>query len=61
MARFRGALAAHGVDVDAGWWDAQLDLSLLGTVVQLGWEKALGDDDELAWWTDRAREGARRL
>jgi hypothetical protein len=61
VARFRRALAAHGVDVDAGWWDAQLDLCLLGTVVQLGWEKALGDDDELGWWTDRAREGARRL
>ena len=27
---------------------------LLGAVVQFGWEKALGDDDELAWWVDRA-------
>jgi hypothetical protein len=58
--RFRGSLAAHGVDT-GGWWDRQLDLCLLGTVVQLGWEKALGDDDELGWWTDRAREGAARL
>jgi Phosphotransferase enzyme family len=60
VARFRRALAAHGVDTE-GWWDRQLDLCLLGTVVQLGWEKALGDVNELGWWTDRAREGARHL
>ena len=58
--RFRAALDRHGVDT-AGWWDRQLDLCLLGTVVQLGWEKALGDEDELAWWTARARAGAARL
>jgi hypothetical protein len=29
--------------------------------VQFGWEKALGDDEELAWWVDAAREGARLL
>ena len=58
--RFRAALERHGVDT-AGWWDRQLDLCLLGTVVQLGWEKALGDDDELGWWVDRARAGAAHL
>jgi hypothetical protein len=57
IARFRAALEQHGVATD-GWWDRQLDLSLLGTVVQFGWEKALGDDAELAWWLDRARAGA---
>jgi Phosphotransferase enzyme family len=57
IARFRAALERHGVATD-GWWDRQLDLSLLGTVVQFGWEKALGDDAELAWWLDRARAGA---
>ncbi|HET6949047.1 MAG TPA: hypothetical protein VFI47_01635 [Acidimicrobiales bacterium] len=57
ITRFRDALVRHGVDV-AGWWDRQLDLCLLGTVVQFGWEKALGDDAELGWWTDRARAGA---
>ena len=57
IARFRAALERHGVATD-GWWDRQLDLSLLGTVVQFGWEKALGDDVELAWWLDRARAGA---
>ena len=59
--RFRRALARRGVDVDGGWWDRQLGLCLLGTVVELGWEKALGDDEELGWWVDRAREGARWL
>ncbi|MEO7836406.1 MAG: aminoglycoside phosphotransferase [Acidimicrobiales bacterium] len=54
---FRAALERHGVDT-AGWWDRQLDLCLLGALVQFGWEKALGDDDELAWWCDAARRGA---
>ncbi len=53
---FRAALERHAVDT-AGWWDRQLRLALLGTVVQFGWEKALGDADELGWWCDRAREG----
>ena len=57
---FRAALESHGVATD-GWWDAQLDLSLLGTLVQFGWEKAFGGEAELAWWCDRAREGIGRL
>jgi len=60
MARFRRRLEAHGVATD-GWWERQLDLCLLGAVVQFGWEKALGDEDELGWWCARAREGARWL
>lgn len=54
------SLRAHGVATD-GWWDRQLDLCLLGTLLQFGWEKALGADDELAWWCDRARGGIGRL
>jgi hypothetical protein len=54
---FEAALGRHGVDT-SGWWDRQLGLCLLGALVQFGWEKALGPDDELAWWCDRAREGA---
>ena len=58
--RFQAALGSHGVDT-SGWWDRQLDLCLLGTLVELGWEKALGDGDELAWWVERGRAGAARL
>jgi hypothetical protein len=58
--RFRSSLERHGV-ATAAWWERQLDLCLLGTLVQFGWEKALGDADELAWWSERARAGARWL
>lgn len=53
---FRAALESHGVTTD-DWWERQLALSMLGTLVQFGWEKALGDEAELAWWTDRASMG----
>jgi hypothetical protein len=56
----RTALERHGIDTSA-WWDRQLGLCLLGAVVQFGWEKALGDADELGWWCDRAAEGAALL
>ena len=56
----RTALNRRGIDTD-GWWDTQVDLCLLGTLVQFGWEKALGDDDELGWWCERARAGAGHL
>ena len=57
---FRVALESHGVATQ-DWWDLQLDLCLLGTLVQFGWEKALGDDAELMWWCERARAGMARL
>jgi thiamine kinase-like enzyme len=57
---FRAALERHGVDT-SGWWERQLGLCLLGAVVIFGWEKALGDDDELGWWCDAARAGAAYL
>jgi hypothetical protein len=53
---FRGALERHGISTD-GWWDRQLRLCLAGGLVQFGWEKALGPDDELDWWIDAARPG----
>jgi hypothetical protein len=56
----RAALEANGIVTD-GWWERQLDLCLLGTLVLFGWEKALGPDDELDWWCERARLGARFL
>ena len=57
---FRAALERHGV-ATGGWWETQLDLCLLGLVLLLGCEKAMGDDAELGWWTDRARAGLARL
>jgi len=53
---FRAALERHGI-ATAGWWDRQLTLCLTGALVQFGWEKAFGDDDELNWWIDAARPG----
>ena len=26
-----------------------------------GWEKAMGDDDELCWWEEHAARGARHV
>jgi hypothetical protein len=57
---FRGALERHGVDT-TGWWDRQHALCELGALVQFGWEKAFGDDDELMWWCDAARAGIAEL
>ena len=56
----RSALEHHGIDT-APWWERQLSVCLLGALVEFGWEKALGDDEELGWWCDRALEGARFL
>jgi hypothetical protein len=57
---FRAALERHGIETEP-WWERQLGLCMLGALVQFGWEKALGDDSELAWWCDRARGGAHLL
>jgi hypothetical protein len=53
---FRAGLERHGVATET-WWERQLGLCLLGAVVQFGWEKALGDDEELAWWCKAAQAG----
>jgi hypothetical protein len=55
--RFRGALEAYGVSTDP-WWDRQLDLCMIGIMAAFGWEKALGDPRELAWWQDRVVRAA---
>jgi hypothetical protein len=57
---YRRRLTHHGVDTGE-WWDRQLGLSLVGAVALFGWEKALGDQDELDWWERAAVEGARWL
>jgi hypothetical protein len=72
--RYRESLARRlGPKFDVGWWRPQLDLALLGGFVQLGWPKAWGavrgdseetrarERAELAWWSDRVREGVRWL
>jgi thiamine kinase-like enzyme len=60
ITELRAGLERHGLDT-AGWWERQLGLCLLGTLVLFGWEKALGSDAELTWWCDWAREGAALL
>ena len=57
---YRAALRRAGVDVD-DWFEKQIDLCLLGMIACFGWEKALGDDGELAWWEDRAERALRWL
>lgn len=60
IAAMRDALERRGVDT-AGWFDLQLDLCLLGMAACIGWEKAMGDEDELRWWEQRALHGARHV
>ena len=47
--RDRTALVSHGI-ATAGWWQPQLDLCTIAIMATFGWEKALGDAYELAWW-----------
>jgi hypothetical protein len=55
---YRAALHAAGISTEP-WWDRQLALCLLGSMVQFGWEKALGGyDGELRWWETRVRQAA---
>lgn len=46
---YRDALEAAGVDT-APWWHRQLDLCLLAGFLLIGWAKAFGAPEELAWW-----------
>jgi Phosphotransferase enzyme family len=57
--RFRAALEASGVATDP-WWQAQLDLCVIGIMATFGWEKALGDAAELDWWEHRTAGAAAR-
>jgi hypothetical protein len=61
LARYRAALEWHGVET-VGWWETAVALELLGTMLQFGWEKALGGaGPELAWWEARASEGLQMM
>jgi hypothetical protein len=59
MERFRRALEHLGLPT-ASWWEAQLDLCMVGMMAAFGWEKALGDDEELTWWERRVTDAVRR-
>jgi hypothetical protein len=59
IARYRHALEGAGV-ATGSWWDRQLELCLLAMAATMGWEKAVGDADELAWWSDQAQDAAAR-
>jgi hypothetical protein len=62
-----------GRRIDERQWQAQLDLSLLGSFLQQGWSKALGaarasseevrrrEAAELAWWCERVPPAIDRL
>jgi len=58
IAFYRERLEHHGVDT-TGWWERQLGLCLVGMVATIGWEKAVGDAEEFAWWEAAAVDGAR--
>jgi hypothetical protein len=62
-AAFRAAPDHRGVATAgcAGWFDRQLRLALPGVAAVFGWEKALGDASELAWWDAAAAAGAEVL
>lgn len=57
IAVFREDLERRVIDT-AGWFERQLGLCLLGMAACMGWEKAVGDEDELRWWDDAAQAGA---
>ena len=59
ISRFRAALEERGIDT-ASWWQVQLDMCMIGIMAVFGWEKALGDAGELAWWHDAAAGAAAR-
>jgi hypothetical protein len=59
ISRFRAALEERGIDT-GGWWQRQLDLCMIGIMATFGWEKALGDAEELGWWQRRVTEAAAR-
>lgn len=61
IVNYQTALQGHGTDT-TGWWDATVALELLATMLQFGWEKALGGPGpELAWWEAWAAKGSRWL
>jgi hypothetical protein len=52
---YRAGLEAAGIDTD-GWFEAQLGLSTIAMMATFAWEKALGDAEELAWWSTQVEK-----
>lgn len=52
IAGFRSSLERQGVET-ADWFEAQLDLCMVAIMATFGWEKALGNEAELRWWTQQ--------
>jgi hypothetical protein len=74
IAWYRDRLAHRlGSDFDETWWRPQLELSLLGQLMRGGWGSAWDavhdpsatvrawNREDLVWWSERARAGARWL
>jgi len=59
IGRYRTSLEARGISTTP-WWERQLDLCMIGIMATFGWEKALGDAVELAWWEDQIAAAAAR-
>jgi hypothetical protein len=59
VTRYRDALEHCGVATSA-WWDDQLELTLLGAFLMLGWSK-VGQGAEFRWWADIATRAAAGL
>jgi hypothetical protein len=59
ITRYRAALESHAIST-ATWWQEQLDLCLIAIMATFGWEKALGDADELSWWEAQVAGAAAR-
>ena len=47
---YRAGLEDAGIDT-TGWFERQLGLSLIAVMATFAWEKALGDAEEMAWWS----------
>jgi hypothetical protein len=71
---YRERLAQRlGTRFDEAWWQPQIELSLLGQLVRMGWGRGWDAEHhpshvirkwtrtDLEWWCDRARAGARWL
>ena len=58
IAAYRAGLEVAGIHT-GGWFERQLGLSLIAVMATFAWEKALGDSDELAWWSAQVANARR--